>query len=140
LATDDAVVDEQRLLVDILADLEAPHVRVLAQAAEEHYSAREIRRDGRRSGPGGWGYGDFERLLPGASGITRPVLSVLEGHGLITDLTLGTAARETDYNRDTQGARYIATHAGRHCLELLGEHGKEDSSDPTVSAGGSERV
>jgi chloramphenicol 3-O-phosphotransferase len=36
LAADDAVVDEQRFLVDILDDLEAPHVRMLHQLSIQH--------------------------------------------------------------------------------------------------------
>jgi hypothetical protein len=134
MATDDAVIDEQRVLVDILAGLEAPHVRVLAQTSEEHPSAREIRRDGRPQEPGGWGYQTATELLGGESGIARPVLSVLESHGLITDVTLGTAARETGYDRDSRGARYVVTPAGRYCLELLRERSGEDPGERTESA------
>jgi hypothetical protein len=36
LASDDAVVEEQRFLVDFLADLEAPHIRLLAQVSVRH--------------------------------------------------------------------------------------------------------
>jgi hypothetical protein len=36
LASDDAVVEERRFLVDLLADLEAPHIRLLAQVWVRH--------------------------------------------------------------------------------------------------------
>jgi hypothetical protein len=36
LARDEAVVDKQRFLVDTLAELDAPHVRVLTQLSVEH--------------------------------------------------------------------------------------------------------
>jgi hypothetical protein len=46
LATDDAMINEQRFMVDILADLEAPHVRVLHQLSMKHegMDRLEIRR------------------------------------------------------------------------------------------------
>jgi hypothetical protein len=55
MAADDAIVDEQRLLVRILADLEAPHVRVLVQLAEPHPQGRtmEVPRAPRETRPDG---------------------------------------------------------------------------------------
>jgi hypothetical protein len=126
LADDDLMVAEQRNLIAVLADLEAPHVLALAQIAQEHPSVKEIPLGGRASEPIGWRARDIEGLLRSTPGLARPVLTVLEGRGLIMDVTLGPRARGSKYDRDILGARFTATNAGRHCLGLLGERGEED--------------
>jgi hypothetical protein len=122
LSSDDGVLEEQQLLVNLLAFLEAPHIRLLAKAAEEPYSAREVRRGGRRHDLGGWSYATFDDLFP-AAGMARPILSMLESLGLITDLSLGATARGTKYDRDISGPRYLATYAGNRLLGILREAG-----------------
>lgn len=116
LAGDDAVVDQQRFLVDLLADLEAPHVRVLAQLSQPHPRGRtlEVPR-----GPGehpGWAVDDLEEALASDRTVVEPILRMLEARGLATAVV------------DAVGSAHNAcaiTHAGLSCLELLTERGSE---------------
>jgi hypothetical protein len=79
LASDDAIVDEQRFLVDTLADLEAPHVRVLHQLSIEHdgYGSPRSPQGGPRAY--GWSTGDLAAHLPGMALVLRPLL-ILQPH------------------------------------------------------------
>jgi hypothetical protein len=65
LAADEAVVAEQRLLVNILADLEAPHVRLLAQLAKPNVREAFMgRADPHSFERYGWTFEELRRALP----------------------------------------------------------------------------
>jgi hypothetical protein len=103
LAADDAEVDEQRFLVDTLRDLEAPHVRVLDQISrrrEGHGSEVTMPR---------WAQYKLEPRLPGIALVLQPVLNVLAGRALITQVE----------------RKWTITEFGKHCLTLLRESGRE---------------
>jgi hypothetical protein len=123
LAVDDAQVDEQRLLVDTLADLEAPHVRVLHQLAIRHEGYGEARTPDGRFHAHGWSLEDLSAQLPGVAGVLRPVLNVLVSHALALDTGVGTL----DYIAGQSG-RWVLTDYGKHCLALLEERGREHPS------------
>jgi hypothetical protein len=120
-ASDDAVVDEQRFLVDTLADLEAPHIRVLHQLSVEHegYGSPRKPDGGRRAY--GWSTGDLSDELPGMALVLRPVLRALAGRELVRDTAVGTR----DYVPG-EAERWVVTNFGMQCLVMLEEHGRED--------------
>jgi hypothetical protein len=120
LATDDTVVDEQRFLVDTLADLEAPHVRVLNQLSIEHEGyGSPVGPDG-RSRAYGWLLEDLSAGLPGLVPVLQSVLNVLAGRGLILDTAEGTYEYQP---------RWVLTEFGKQCLVMLKERGHEGSND-----------
>jgi len=126
-AADDAVVDEQRLLVRILADLEAPHIRVLVQLARPHPRGRsvEVPRVGGETRPG-WAVDDLEEALASARAILEPILRVLEAHGLATEVA------------SAVGAAYNAcsvTDAGLACLTLLGRRAEQPPPQARTKSG-----
>jgi hypothetical protein len=118
LATDDATIDEHRFLVATLADLEAPHVRVLEQVTEPFptYEVKTSRDDPnpRTLQVQGWGLDDLGKAQPGLGGVVAPILSVLAGRGLIENAATGTL----DY-QPSQSERWVITDYGRRCLALL---------------------
>ena len=124
LATDDAVVDEQRFLVDILADLEAPHIRVLKQLSIQHegYGSPRTPDGGRRAY--GWSTEDLSDRMPGMAVILRPVLNVLAGRELVRDTAVGSLGYVPG-----EGERWVVTDTGTRCLNLLEERGHEGSED-----------
>jgi hypothetical protein len=121
LATDDAQVDEQRFLVDTLADLEAPHIRVLHQLSIRHEGYGEARTADGRYQAHGWSIDDLAVRLPGIAAVLRPVLNVLAGHALILDTGVGTLGYVAG-----QSGRWVLTDYGQRCLALLKERGRED--------------
>jgi hypothetical protein len=124
LAADDAVVDEQRFLVDILADLEAPHIRVLKQLSVQHegYGSPQSPDGTRRAY--GWSIGDLSVHLPGMAVILRPVLNVLAGRELVRDTAVGSLGYIPG-----EGERWIVTDTGTRCLDMLEERGREGLDD-----------
>jgi hypothetical protein len=120
LAADDAVVDEQRFLVDILDDLEAPHVRMLHQLSIQHEGYGSPRDEEGKERAYGWLTEDLTAHLPGLAVVLRPVLRILEGRDLIRDTAMGT----WDYV-----PRWVVTETGERCLAMLEERGRKDSDD-----------
>jgi hypothetical protein len=120
LTTDDAVIDEQRFLVDTLADLEAPHLRVLHQLSIEHEGYwPEVYAPG-QEGAHGWSLRDLADSLPGQEAVLEPILSVLAGHALALDTADGTL----EYR--LEGRRWVVTDYGKRCLaelEAIGQQG-----------------
>jgi hypothetical protein len=116
LALDDAVVDEQRFLVDILADLEAVHVRVLNQLSIQHEGYGSPRSpDGTRRAYG-WSIEDLSAHLPSIAAVLRPVLNVLAGRELVRDTAVGSLGYVPG-----EGERWIVTDTGTRCLDMLQE-------------------
>ena len=116
LANDDALVEQQRFLVGILADLEALHLRVLAQLAQPHPSGRVLEAPRGPDERPGWAVDDLEDVLSYPRMVVEPILRLLEGHGLATSVG------------DALGAAYNAcaiTDAGLEFLELLTERASD---------------
>jgi hypothetical protein len=129
LATDDAVVDEQRFLVDTLADLEAVHFRVLTHVSVQHsgYGSPQSPEGWRQAY--GWSIEDLSAQLPGTAVILRPVLGVLAGRELIRDMGVGSL----DYLAG-ESERWVITDTGTRCLLLLKERGREDLDDAKTAS------
>jgi hypothetical protein len=119
LATDEAVVDQQRLLVGILADLEAPHLRVLAQLAEPSPDGRMAELPDRMAPRPRWSFDKLAAMLPTMQGVLEPVLRVLEAHGLAGDVG---DAISTGINQ------CWITDAGLLCLGLLAERARGEGT------------
>jgi hypothetical protein len=116
LANDDALVDQQRFLVGIVADLEALHLRVLAQLAQPHPRGRVLEAPRGPHERPGWAVDDLEEVLSYPRMVVEPILRMLEGHGLATSVG------------DALGAAYNAcaiTDAGLEFLELLTERASD---------------
>lgn len=101
-------VDEALILAAALHDLEAPHVHVLATIAFEEPDEDEIRQPS-----SGWMLWMLERRHPGHRAVMTPILRILELHGLVVDVALGT------WNGAGGRSMYGVSEAGRRCLELL---------------------
>jgi hypothetical protein len=126
LATDDAVIDEQRFLVDTLADLEAPHAHVLHRLSIQHPGyGSPVSATGQPQAHG-WSPRDLATDLPGLAPVLQPILSVLAGHALILDTGVGTY----DY-RPGEGGRWILTDYGKRCLAELEAIGREPTAEAT---------
>jgi hypothetical protein len=116
LANDDALVDQQRFLVGIVADLEALHLRVLAQLAQPHPRGRVLEAPRGPHERPGWAVDDLAMALSYPRMVVEPILRMLEGHGLATSVG------------DALGAAYNAcaiTDAGLEFLELLTERASD---------------
>lgn len=116
LADDDAKVDEQLVLVAVYADLEAPHVRLLAVLAEEDPPVVVEELDARNIE--GWRRAQIAERLPEFGVTLEPVLSVLLGHGLLFDAPSGLFG-----GGSYESNRIRVTNAGRFCLQELREAG-----------------
>lgn len=116
---DDALVDPEMLVVAALADLEAPHVKVLRHVAEEWPPIWTI--GGRRSRGGGpaepgqpaWSAKDLGAEMPETSRVLEPVLATLLRHGLLAEVDqVGKAIQEAErkrQDRERQNERTGAT-------------------------------
>jgi hypothetical protein len=116
-------VDEQRLIVGMLADLEAPHVRVLAQLLKENGSRDLVRRTETGEVRTPWPYGDLGKALPGFERVVEPVMAVLIAHGLAGQWE---ARGGSGSHRDGW-----ITEAGERCLAPLADQGQPDESEPS---------
>jgi hypothetical protein len=120
LAIDDAVVEEQRFLVDVLADLEAPHIRLLNQVSVRHSGYGSPLSPKGEPVAHGWSVGDLIAFQPGMAQVVQPLLRVLAGRELIIDTAVGTWGY-----LPRKSERWIITHTGTQRLELLAERGHE---------------
>ncbi|SRR6266536_4186710 len=126
LASDDAIIDMERFMVDTLAALEAPHLRVLQQI-NQRYSGygRRTTPDGQRQAHG-WTFEALASRQPGLRPVMRPILSVLTAQALIFDTAVGTWGYSSG-----KSERWIITEYGRRFLDLLEERGSEEPDPPT---------
>lgn len=150
--TDDALVDQELLVVAALEEMEAPHVKVLRHIAEEWPNGMAM---GSRPS---WTEAGLRQVLPEVATVLDPVMATLERHTLVrvTDRTpeaMQNLEQERRRNEETQsriGAqqpwyrgrapqfkplpdKVHATALGRHVLELLreaGSAGPDDTSAP----------
>jgi hypothetical protein len=70
-------VEEQRFLVDMLADLEAPHIRLLAQVLVRHAGYGSPLSPKGESQAHGWSVRDLAAHQPGMAQVLKPLLRVL---------------------------------------------------------------
>jgi len=115
---DEAVVDAELLFIRAVADLDSPHIRLLALVASDRPPA------GQRSGSvfhGGWLVGSILASDPGFGDSLPSLLSTLEAHGLV---------RAEPSSTPWQSARqaYNVTEAGSQLLKRLAS----DGADPPV--------
>ncbi|MFC6157184.1 hypothetical protein [Kribbella jiaozuonensis] len=104
---DTADISRAAVLAAALADVEAPHVRILALLRAEPTPGADVPQSNTRSG---WNLGQLNARLPGDADILPAVVAVLAGHGLILD-----AAHATwDFI-----PHYTISALGQRCLELL---------------------
>jgi hypothetical protein len=87
LVDDEAVVDEQLLLVRALEDLEAPHIGVLNMMATQHvwasWGGAQLQDLHPEQSPMPWTEAKLEAGRPGATLILPTIIGTLERHGLI---------------------------------------------------------
>jgi hypothetical protein len=118
-----ATVDEAQVLTAALADIEAPHVQVLAELrtrADTNAAAAEAD----RQKPGElltMSRDDILAKLPGHRDVLDAVLRILEGHYLVVPVSLGMTF-------ETWGGpgRWGITDLGRSCLKRI-----EEAAEPT---------
>lgn len=109
IAGDDAKIDEELLFVRAVADIDTPHIRLLARMAGE------VIPPGKESGSifhGGWSLAAIAARDPGLGEAVPAILSTLESHGLV---------RAMQSSTPWQGAirAYDVTATGRTLLERL---------------------
>lgn len=127
LADDPAALQGQALIVDVLARLEAPHVRLLdAVAAGTTRSGGDV--DGPTEvdlaatihAPVGGG--------PATGGVLlQPLLRTLDGEGLVYQVSIGATWEDRVHDEDLPGmqtSHWAVTGFGRALLELLHEAGR----------------
>lgn len=105
---DDARLDIGAVIVAVLADLEATHVRVL-HAIEREDLPRRV--DDHEHMPGIALQSQLEAYFPNLAAGILPIMATLERHKLVTE---GMAQAEDDYG-------WRVTSFGRRCLSYLGD-------------------
>jgi hypothetical protein len=105
VAGDDARIDEELLFIRAVADLDTPHVKLLARMAEGPPVSQKFPL-------GYWDAATVQAQIPELGASWRPLLAVLELHGLIQPLQSSTPS---------QGSRvaYSATGLGEQVLSRL---------------------
>lgn len=145
--TDDALVDPELLIVAALADIEAPHIKVLRHVAEEWppvwtlAGPQSFTREAAQPGEPVWSAKDLGAALPELGIVLEPVIATLIRHGLLTEVDQVAKALEDverkrlDRQRRAERtggrvssfpdrvepiqARWRASSFGSHVLELL---------------------
>jgi hypothetical protein len=117
IAGDDAKIDDELLFIRAVADIDTPHIRLLARMADENIPP------GKESGSifhGGWSLAAIAARDPGLGEAVPAILSTLESHGLV---------RAVQGSTPWQGAirAYGITSAGRTLLERLSAEGQDSA-------------
>jgi hypothetical protein len=125
---DDSHLDEARLLVSIVDDLEAPHVVVLKHIAEQPVPPKSMWTN--EVGPRGWERSHLELAVPEYDGILDGLLAALIRHGTLR--TLGDATWDGTVNHYSHGI----TPLGKRCLLLFGydQLDSVDAPDGTIES------
>lgn len=113
IAGDDARIDDELLFIRAVADIDAPHIRLLALISDDQPFP------GRLSGSvfhGGWSLGTIAARDRGFGEALPALIGTLESHGLIQALR-----SSTPYQSST--AAYSITAAGSQLLQRLAEDG-----------------
>lgn len=138
-ATDDALVDPELLAVTALADMEAPHIKVLQRMEVSAFLGGHWRRINGRRQYGTWRKSALERELPEMETTLEPVLGTLLRHGLLVepegDLREALERRDRDVARGSGALwrppepTYRISAFGEHCLDLLREIAAEEEDE-----------
>lgn len=115
IAGDDAKVDQELLFVRAIADIDTPHIRLLAVMASETISPRS-------DFPGGWSLDAMAERSPGLGEAVPALVLTLQSHGLVRE-TDGPVTWAGISSKDT----YDVTNAGRTLLERLTAEGSDHS-------------
>jgi hypothetical protein len=119
---DDSHLDEARLLVSMVDDLEAPHVVVLQLVAEQPVPPKSMWTTD--VGPRGWERSHLAMALAEYDGIVDGLLAALIRHGTLR--TLGDATWDGMANNYSHGI----TPLGLRCLLLFGHEQAENPDAP----------
>lgn len=107
---DDAAVDEELLFIRAVADIDTPHIRLLARMASERVPY--VRENG--GAPQGWSLDTIAERDPGLGEAAPALLSTLESHGLVSP-----EDRLATWGGMMSKQAYNVTNAGRTLLERL---------------------
>ena len=80
IAGDDAKIDDELLFIRAVADIDAPHIRLLALMASEHIAPDT---PGGADSLGGWSQDTIAARDPGLEEAIPALLATLESHGLV---------------------------------------------------------
>jgi hypothetical protein len=113
---DDARIDEEFLFIRAVADLDAPHIRLLALLA-----TNPPEQGGQSDSPPmeGWSWNQIVAADPGLLGALSALLSTLELHVLVRRVQRGGLGFGPV---DLFGGPYVVTGSGQRLLARLGEH------------------
>lgn len=120
IAGDNAKIDDELLFVRAVADIDTPHIRLLALMASEHI----IPPDMQSENVGGWSLETIATRDPGLGGVIPPLLATLESHGLVR-----AEDRMTTWGGVDSKPTYNVTAAGRMLLERLTADGSDDNAE-----------
>jgi hypothetical protein len=115
IAGDDAKIDDELLFIRAVADIDTPHIRLLALMAGERISP------GKQSGSvfhGGWSLPTIAARDRGLGEAVPALIAILESHGLVR-------AMQSSTPWQASRAAYDVTSAGRKLLERLTAEGSE---------------
>jgi hypothetical protein len=110
----DGAAHEARIIAAAIADIEAPHIDLLAYLCDNPLPAKELCPPGSESmTPLGWEPSQIKKALPDLGLIVEGLVAVLAGRGLIASQGNSTWAGVSGSNQ------YAITELGRRCLFLL---------------------
>ena len=126
--TDDAEVDPLPLFLRTVEALDPPHLRLLVLIATPKPGT------GQMTGTALEGFlraADLEELWPGAKGLIKPLLAVLERENLIENRAIGTWDYEPAYGISAYGRRFLRYLPGEPLEEL--DHARITVSMPSTT-------
>jgi hypothetical protein len=126
---DDAMIDQERFIVNSLAGLDVPHFRVLEQIYDDYEGYGSPRRSDGTPGAYGWTNEALAQHLPGLAPVLTPLLGVLNSRGLIVNTAVGTLD-----SRPGVTDRWILTEYGRDVVHWLEHSQEQDDAAPDASA------
>jgi hypothetical protein len=112
---DDARFDEALLFADALRDLEAPHIKILAEI-HEHPQA-PIPAPAPSTGLAGWSEKQIQQQFPELSPVIASAVNILSRHALIRDAARGS------WSGASGTSRWLCTSMGEELLHLLAPAG-----------------
>ena len=121
ISGDDARIDDELLFIRAVADVDGPHIRLLALMSTDFPAP------GKLSGSvfhGGWSLATITARDPGFGDTLPALIQTLEAHGLIR-------AMRSSVPWQSSTAAYDITAAGRQLLERLAEEGTQPGTPPS---------
>jgi hypothetical protein len=126
---DDAMIDQERFMVDSLAGLDVPHFRVLEQVYEDDEGYGTPRSPDGTPRAYGWTLQALAQHLPGLAPVLRPLLGVLRSRNLVENTAVGTLD-----SRPGVTDRWVLTEFGRDVINWLDHSQAQDEAAPDPSA------